>query len=72
MYECGGKKKAEEEGNGLVSIKSKMIKGAGDALKSDGKEAIASASEGIGEVVKGANQVLIKVLLEQNICRFYF
>ena len=56
MYECGGKKeKAEEEGNALVSIKSKMIKGAGDALKSDGKEAIASASEGIGEVVKGAN-----------------
>jgi len=49
------KKKAEEDGNALVAIKSKMIKGAGDALKSDGKEAIASASEGIGEVVKGAN-----------------
>lgn len=47
------KKKAEEEGNALVAIKSKMIKGAGDALKSDGKEAVESATEGIGEVIKG-------------------
>ncbi len=47
------KKKAEEEGNALVSIKSKLIKGAGDALKKDGKEASESASEGIVETIKG-------------------
>lgn len=47
------KKKAEEEGNAIVSIKSKMVKGAGDALKTDGKEALESASEGIGEAIKG-------------------
>ena len=47
------KKKAEEEGNALVSIKSKLLKGVGDALKTDGKEAVESASEGIGKVVKG-------------------
>ncbi|WP_158973583.1 hypothetical protein [Cellulophaga sp. L1A9] len=45
--------KAEEEGNALVSIKSKLIKGAGDALKTDGKEALESASEGLGEAFKG-------------------
>ncbi|ADV51285.1 hypothetical protein I2486_19905 [Cellulophaga sp. E16_2] len=45
--------KAEEEGNAMVSIKSKLIKGAGDALKTDGKEALESASEGIGEAFKG-------------------
>jgi len=47
------KKKAEEEGNAMISIKSKLLKGAGDALKGDGKEAVESASEGIGEVIKG-------------------
>ncbi len=47
------KEKAEEEGNAIVSIKSKLIKGAGDALKTDGKEALESASEGIGEAFKG-------------------
>ena len=45
--------KAEEEGNALVSIKSKLLKGAGDALKTDGKEALESASEGLGEAFKG-------------------
>jgi len=46
-------KKAEEEGGALVSIKSKLIKGAGDALKTDGKEALESASEGVSEAIKG-------------------
>ncbi|GAA4108878.1 hypothetical protein GCM10022393_05250 [Aquimarina addita] len=45
--------KAEEEGNALVSIKSKLVKGAGDALKTDGKEALESASEGVSEAFKG-------------------
>lgn len=47
------KQKAEEEGNALVSIKSKLVKGAGDALKTDGKEALESASEGLSEAFKG-------------------
>lgn len=47
------KKAAEKEGNALISIKSKLLKGAGDALKTDGKEALESATEGIGEVIKG-------------------
>ncbi|WP_160114200.1 MULTISPECIES: hypothetical protein [Aquimarina] len=50
------KKKAEEEGNALVSIKSKLLKGAGDALKTDGKEALESASEGISEAIKGVTK----------------
>ncbi len=49
------KAKAEEEGNALVSIKAKLLKGAGDALKTDGKEALESASEGLGEALKGIN-----------------
>jgi len=47
------KVQAEEEGNAIVSIKSKLVKGAGDALKTDGKEALESATEGIGEAFKG-------------------
>ncbi|MGB1296400.1 MAG: hypothetical protein ACPG6V_13060 [Flavobacteriales bacterium] len=49
------KVKAEEEGNAIVSIKSKLLKGVGDALKTDGKEALESVSEGIGEAFKGIN-----------------
>jgi len=49
------KVKAEEEGNAIVSIKSKLIKGASDALKTDGKDALESASEAVGEVFKGIN-----------------
>lgn len=47
------KVKAEEEGNALVSIKAKLLKGAGDALKTDGKDALESVSEGLGEAFKG-------------------
>ena len=50
------KKKAEEEGNAMVAIKSKMIKGAGDALKNEGKEAAESTAEGLSEIIKGANK----------------
>jgi len=60
-------KMAEEEGNALVSIKSKLIKGAGDALKDDGKEAAESASEGIGEVVKGISSGFDKSLNQTKV-----
>jgi hypothetical protein len=48
-------KAAEEEGNELISVKAKLIEGAGDALQNEGKKAIESATKGIGEVIKGAN-----------------
>ena len=46
----------------ITFIKSKFIKGVGDALKKEGKEASASVSEGVGEVVKGTNSGLDKSL----------
>lgn len=49
-------KKAEDKGNAMVSIQAKLMKGIGDALKTDGKDALESASEGIGEVVKGVSK----------------
>ena len=61
------KKKAEEEGNALVSIKSKLVKGAGDALKSDGKEAAESATEGVGELIKGLNNGFDKSLNQAKV-----
>ncbi|WP_196888528.1 hypothetical protein [Aureivirga sp. CE67] len=61
------KEKAEKEGNSIVSIKSKLIKGAGDALKSDGKEAAESASEGLGEVIKGTSSGFDKSLARVNV-----
>lgn len=48
-------KKAEEEGNEMVSIKAKLVEGAGDAMQKEGKDAIESASKGVGEMVKGAS-----------------
>jgi len=61
------KKLAEEEGNALVSIKARLIKGAGDALKDDGKEAAESASEGIGEVIKGISTGFDKSLNQTKV-----
>lgn len=61
------KAKAEEEGNAAVSIKSKLLKGAGDALKTDGKEALESASEGLGEAFKGISSGFDKSINQANI-----
>jgi hypothetical protein len=44
---------AEDEGNLLVATKAKLIKGAGEALKQEGKEAASVVTEGTGELVKG-------------------
>lgn len=60
-------KKAEDEGNTVVAMKSKFIKGVGDALKKEGKEASESVSEGVGEVVKGTNSGLDKSLNTANV-----
>lgn len=60
MISCASKeerkKQAEEDGNTLVEEKSSFIKGVGDALKKDGKEAAESVSEGVGEVFNGVNK----------------
>jgi len=61
------KEKAEAEGNAIVSIKSKLLKGAGDALKTDGKEAIASVTEGVGEVIKGMTSGYDKSINQANV-----
>lgn len=43
---------AEEQGNLLAATKAKMVKGVGEALKNEGKEAAQAVTEGAGEVVK--------------------
>jgi hypothetical protein len=43
---------AEEEGNLLAATKAKLVKGVGEAMKKEGKEAAQVVSEGTGEVVK--------------------
>ncbi|MFV0303908.1 MAG: hypothetical protein ACK5IC_00310 [Moheibacter sp.] len=50
--------KAEEEGNTTVSVKSRLLKGAGEALKTEGKDAVKTASEGVGEIIKGVDEGL--------------
>ncbi|MDY7229281.1 hypothetical protein [Hyalangium rubrum] len=43
---------AEDQGNMLVSTKARIVKGVGEALKTEGKEAAQVVTEGSGEVVK--------------------
>jgi len=59
---------AEEEGSFLVQKTSKLIEGAGNALKDDGATAAESVTEGTGEVIKaitsGFDESLTKVTVE--------
>lgn len=57
-------KAAEDEGNLLVATKAKLIKGAGEALKKEGKEATETVAEGGGELIKGLGTGIQKGLLE--------
>lgn len=50
------KQQAEDEGNILVETKARFIKGIGDGLKGEGKDAAESISEGAGEVYGGLNE----------------
>ena len=43
---------AEEQGNLLAATKAKLVKGVGEALKNEGKDAAQTVTEGAGEVVK--------------------
>ncbi len=61
------KEKAEKEGNALISIKSKLLKGAGEALKTDGKDAVEVATEGVGEVAKALTTGFDKSLSQAKI-----
>ncbi len=44
---------SEDEGNLLVATKARLLKGAGEAVKKEGKEAAESVAEGTSEVMKG-------------------
>jgi hypothetical protein len=57
-------KAAEDEGNLLVATKAKLLKGAGEAVKKEGKEAAETIAEGTGEVVKGLGTGIEKGLME--------
>lgn len=49
-------KEAEEEGNTLLAAKARLVKGAGEAVKKEGKEAAQAIAEGTSEVFKGLGQ----------------
>jgi hypothetical protein len=57
-------KAAENEGNLLVAAKAKLIKGAAEAVKKEGKEAAETIAEGTGELVKGLGVGIEKSLKE--------
>lgn len=66
-------KKAEDEGNLLIATKAKLLKGAGEAAKKEGKEAAETVFEGTGEVVKGIGEGVekglkaVKVKLDESV-----
>lgn len=65
--------KAEDEGNLLVATKAKLLKGAGEAAKKEGKEAAETVMEGTGEVFKGLGEGVekglkaVKVKLDESV-----
>lgn len=46
-------KKAEDEANLAASMKARVVKGVGEALKTEGKEAAQVVAEGTGDTLKG-------------------
>lgn len=60
-------KAAEDEGNLLVATKAKLLKGAGEAVKKEGKEAAVVVAEGGGELIKGLGTGLQKGLTEVTV-----
>lgn len=61
------KQRSEEEGNILVETKARFIKGIGDGLKGEGKDAAESISEGAGEVYNGLNTGFDASLVKVNV-----
>jgi hypothetical protein len=60
-------KDSEDEGNLLVATKARLLKGAGEAVKKEGKEAAETVAEGTGEVFKGLGKGLEKGLMEVKV-----
>lgn len=60
-------KDAEEEGNLLVATKARLLKGAAEAVKKEGKEAAETLAEGTGQVVKGIGTGIEKGFKEVKI-----
>ncbi|MDR3261670.1 MAG: hypothetical protein LBT78_07515 [Tannerella sp.] len=60
-------KKAEETGQAVTEKKAGFLKGVGEGLKGAGKEVAELVSEGIGEVVKGANEGFDKSMVRMEV-----
>lgn len=60
-------KDKHDEGKEQTEEKAAVVKGAGEGLKSLGKDAMESLSEGIGEVIKGAKSGFDKSLTKVNL-----
>ena len=60
-------KKAEDEGNEIIAVKSKLVEGAGKALQNEGKAAVESATKGVGEIIKGANSGITESINVSNV-----
>ena len=61
------KQKAEDEGNLLAETQARFIKGIGEGLKGEGKDAAESVSEGAGEVYTGLNTGFDKSLMKVTV-----
>lgn len=63
---------AEDQGNLLVATKARLLKGAGEAVKKEGKDAVETLTEGTGQVVKGIGEGVekgfkaVKVKLDES------
>ena len=57
-------KASEDEGNLLVATKAKLLKGAGEAVKKEGKEAAETIAEGGGQLMKGLGEGIEKGLMD--------
>ncbi len=60
-------KEEHDEGKEKVEEKAAMVQGVGEGLKSSGKDAIESLSEGVGAIIKGAESGFDKSLTKVNL-----
>ncbi len=60
-------KEEHDKGKEMVEEKSSMVKGIGEGLTTSGKDAISALSEGVGSVIKGAEEGFDKSLTKVNL-----
>jgi hypothetical protein len=60
-------KEERQEGKEKVEEKAALVQGIGEGLKTSGKEAVTALSEGIGSIVKGAEEGFDKSLTKVNL-----